>query len=419
MEFNMNNQIDNIVHSFIKDEFTQRAETFHSKFDPNELWKQTRLAGSLLWLDTGDLEAANELWNPSFSALTTNNTLLNNEIQKGIYDDLIPKAAHTLRSTVPQIEERQLVQEIAFILNAFHGLRLVKTFNAFVSVELHTDFANDIEQSIAFAHRFYTLCPEKFIIKIPMTSAGFITVQKLSKQGIPINFTLGFSARQNYLAALFSHPTYVNIFMGRLNAFISGNQLGDGKNIGEKTTRETQNLLYELRNQGKTKTKLIGASIRNGEQLAAVIGTDVLTMPTTAASEYMAQSPQKVKSQMSESSAINLNSGIILDDFNGQSLWEVSPTFQSCVDDLLKIEQLTAKSLQDHFSEAGLPDFLPNWSEEEQLTITQDGKIPVFNTWKEKLGKGTIALDALMNVSALHSFTTDQEKLDKRILSLI
>ena len=39
------------------------------------------MLGSELWLDTGDIEAAAEPWTEEFTALTTNNTLLNAEVQ--------------------------------------------------------------------------------------------------------------------------------------------------------------------------------------------------------------------------------------------------------------------------------------------------------------------------------------------------
>ena len=43
----------------------------------------------------------------------------------------------------------------------------------------------------------------------------------------------------------------------------------------------------------------------------------------------------------------------------------------------------------------------------------------MFDKWKEKLAHGQIGLDALMNLSALYSFATDQKALDDRIRLLI
>ncbi|OGV34986.1 MAG: hypothetical protein A2020_10645 [Lentisphaerae bacterium GWF2_45_14] len=51
-------------------------------------WENLRERGTELWLDTGDISQASAIWNGSFSGLTTNNTLINKEVQKGIYTSL-------------------------------------------------------------------------------------------------------------------------------------------------------------------------------------------------------------------------------------------------------------------------------------------------------------------------------------------
>ena len=52
--------------------------------------------------------------------------------------------------------------------------------------------------------------------------------RELSAEGLPINHTLGFSARQNYVIARIGRPRYVNVFLGRLGSFVATNELGDG-----------------------------------------------------------------------------------------------------------------------------------------------------------------------------------------------
>jgi len=97
-----------------------------SKVAPREkaIWREIRDLGTRLWLDTGDLEEAKTLWCSDFEALTTNNTLLNKEVQKGIYDDLISEIGDAIREVAPKIVERMLVLEVAFVLNAYHALKL-------------------------------------------------------------------------------------------------------------------------------------------------------------------------------------------------------------------------------------------------------------------------------------------------------
>ncbi|MHC4511481.1 MAG: transaldolase family protein, partial [Planctomycetota bacterium] len=134
--------------------------------------------GTRLWLDTGDMDVASKLWCEAFEALTTNNTLLNKEIQKGLYDNLIIEAASAIKDAAPDIGKKELILEIAFVLNAYHGLRLVEIFDAHVSVELHTDLGNDIDRSVAYGKRYYEICPERFYVKVPLTPAGLIAARK-------------------------------------------------------------------------------------------------------------------------------------------------------------------------------------------------------------------------------------------------
>jgi transaldolase len=409
------------VHEFVREGFAHKfgKPAVAAKDDPE--WRKLRDAGTRLWLDTGDIDEAAKLWNSSFDALTTNNTLLNKEIQKGIYDDLVAKAARAVLDAAPDIDEQDLVLEIAFILNAHHGLRLVDKFDAFVSVELHTDLSNDVERTVAYGKRYFAICPERFYVKVPLTPAGYLGARKLVQAGIPINFTLGFSARHNYVAALLTKPDYVNVFLGRLNSVVADNKLGDGHNVGEKATLATQRELLDLRKTGRAKTKLIAASIRSGEQIGALAGVDVFTMPTKAAAEYRAKPLPIVTSQVANDPDVPLTSGVTLAQFNGESLWTVPQKFKDAVDQLLKqnIDALQPADLQTHFEKAGFPGFLPRWSAADTQVATKDGKIPVYATWKDRLAAEKVGLDALMNLSAFYSFSTDQKALDDRIRSLL
>ena len=384
-------------------------------------WQKVRDAGTTLWLDTGDMDEATRLWTAEFEALTTNNTLLNKEVQKGIYDELVGKAAAAIREVAPDLDEQELLLEVAFVLNAYHGLRLVEQFDANVSVELHTDLANDVGRTVAYGERYYDICPERFYVKVPLTPAGYLGARKLADCGVPINFTLGFSARHNYVAALLSRPNYVNVFMGRLGAFVSDRGLGDGLNVGEKATLSTQRALIDLRAAGRSPSRLIGASMREGPQVATLAGLDVYTMPPKVAEQYRETPAAEVTSQVETDPAVTFAEGVKLEDFNGATLWDVPQPFRDCVDALLEkdLDAFSPDDLQTHFEQAGFGGFLPRWSDADLQTITTDGKIPVYETWKDKLSAGRVGLDALMNISGLCSFATDQKAFDDRVRSLL
>ena len=119
----------------------------------DKFWQGLRETGTELWLDTGDIDAARAQWCAQMSALTTNNNLLNNEIQKGIYDNLIEEADGILKN----LPRKERIVEIAFILNARHGLRLVQEFGGQVSVELHTDLADDLDGIVSYGERFHEI----------------------------------------------------------------------------------------------------------------------------------------------------------------------------------------------------------------------------------------------------------------------
>ncbi len=388
---------------------------------PDLVWRAIRDCGTRLWLDTGDIEEAGRLWNTEFEALTTNNTLLNREVQKGIYDDLVREAAAALRAAAPDMDEQRLLLEIAFVLNARHGTRLVRRFGAFVSVELHTDLADDVERTVAYGRRYHEVCPERFIVKVPLSPAGLIGARRLSEAGIPVNFTLGFSARQNVLAALVARPAFVNVFMGRLNAFVSDNRLGDGRNVGERATLATQRELLALRRVGAASSQLIGASMREGTQVGALAGVDVFTMPPKVAADYRAHPLPRPSSRLHDELTVATAPGVALSDFAGATLWETDGTLRAAAAELGRQDPraLTPEHILRRLAAAGAADLFPEWSAEDIAAADRGGKIPVYAHWKARLASGRIGLDALMNLAAFRSFAADQADFDERVRKLI
>lgn len=408
------------VHDFVLEGHSGKPAADRKAFGSAPEWRRLADLGTRLWLDTGDVDEAAALWTAEFSGLTTNNTLLNREIQKGIYDDLVSQAAALLRSVEPNPDGDTLRLEIAFILNARHGLRLAEQFGANVSVELHTDLADDAERAVAYGLRYYALCPEFFYVKVPFTPAGLLATRRLSSLGVPVNFTLGFSARQNYLAALLARPAFVNVFLGRLNAFVADHQLGAGINVGEKAALATQRMIRDLREAGLTTSQLIAASLRDGAQVGALAGVDVMTLPPKVAAQHRAAPATSVFPRTNDDPDVPLAEGFTLAAFNGPSLWEVPDVFRMAVQQLLRrdLNALTPSDLQEHFAGAGFAGFMPRWTDEELQAIAKEGKIPSYPHWRERLARGTVGLDALMNQSALAAFTTDQAALDQRIASI-
>ena len=372
-------------------------------------WREMAATGTRGWVDTGDLEEAAGLWCPSFAALTTNNTLLNKEVQKGLYDDLVHEAA-ALVSDLPLAE--QLV-ELAFLLNARHGLRLASRFGGRVSVELHTACADDVERSLAYGRRLFAICPEHFIVKVPLTPAGLLATRQLRAEGIPVNFTLGFSARQNLLAAAVAAPSYVNVFLGRLNAYVSDNKLGDGVNVGEKTTLATQRAVRGYTAQRLVPTLLIAASMRSGAQVVALAGVDVHTMPPKAVAEALA-SGGAVRDRSAEDPQVTVAAGAGL-----EGLWTIGEAETALAASLEQQPPATPADLVARYTAHGLGGLFPTFDAGEAAAITSDGKIPKHARWAGRIAAGTATVDGLLTAAALGSFAADQAALDARIQRFI
>jgi len=406
------------VAEFCTKQVTQ-AQQGRASFPSSPLWAAAAKTGTQLWLDTGDVDAAKELWVREFVALTTNNTLLNKEVQKGIYDQLVPDAAALLRKLDPKIAKDRLVQEIAFVLNAVHGLKLVRTFDADVSVELHTAISHDAEASYRYGKRFAAICPDRFIVKVPLTPAGLLAARRLHDDGIRLNFTLGFSARQNWLIAQVAQPTWVNVFMGRINAFVADNKLGDGVNAGEKATLASQRGLRKLRDTKKLDVRQIGASMRSGQQCEDLLGLDVFTMPTAAAKEFVKKNPapaslvDKTKNDPKVTFAAGVDAGA--DKLN--CFWEITPQFEAAAAACAKLDpkKATAADVLKTLAANGAGDLFPQFTADEAGKIAKEGKIPVYASWKDRVRSGTASWDGILTAAALASFTQDQQALDDRI----
>ena len=390
----------------------ERRETWES----TRRWRQLHKLGTRLWLDTGDINGAAQRWTSEFEALTTNNTLLNREVQKGIYDDLIGQILES-SGAIRDLDERQRIIEVALILNARHGLRLVERFGALVSVELHTDLSDDLEATVWYARRLFEIQPERFIVKIPLTPAGYLAARQLSSSGVRVNFTLGFSARQNYLAALVAEPHFVNVFLGRLNSFVADNGLGDGENVGEKTLTASQDAVSELRREHAVRTQQIAASMREGHQVNALAGVDVMTLPLSVADGFLsadlgAEGLVPYAQQTYPVSPMEKATAEVI-----SNLWTVTPTFKKMALALTEepLEEYEADDLRAFCAARGTEGLFPLWSDKDVAAIIQDGKIPVYDRWAERLQNGTVNLDALMSQSGLKSFASDQDALDSRI----
>ncbi len=380
---------------------------------PDKFWQGLKNVGTELWLDTGDMDEAEKIWSSEMTALTTNNTLLNKEIQKGIYDSFIEEA----KKIVSSLPLKQQIIEIAFILNARHGLRLAHKFGGFVSVEQHTDTAHDLDAIVSYGKRFFEICPDQFIVKVPYTATGLIGARKLREAGVRINFTLEFSARQNVMVASITKPNYLNVFLGRVGAYIKDSGLGDGSNAGERTVLATQRLVTELTKDNDEPTKLIAASLRGYDQLEALAGVNVFTMPTNVASDGKEKLDGKFTSRLNEVYKVDLTKDAA--KYSPEKLWDISDKELALAKRLGENCPESGDEIIEQAHAAGCGDMFPKLSDKDLKHISDDGKIPNHKRWADRIEKGELAIDTLLNLAGLASFTSDQKELDDRIKRII
>lgn len=315
---------------------------------------------------------------------------------------------------------RERVREVAFLLNAVHGLRLARRFGCRVSVELHTDFADDVEETLRHARRFHAISPDRFIVKVPLTAAGLVAVRRLSAEGIPVNLTVGFSARQNYLAAVLSRPAFVNVFVGRIGAFLTENGFGDGIPAAVRAARSSQRAVAEARRQAGAPTRQIIASLRAVAYVTALAGADVFTINTAVARAWEAAPGAVAPVHFDALPPTGL--GADAESALGAAcLWDVPAAFQSATQRLAQTAPaaLTPQALRGELAQAGFASLLRPWSPDERLSAREDGLLPKYSRWKDALARGEVALDSLFNLAVFMAFVKDQEGMDRRIAGLI
>ncbi|MDD4860137.1 MAG: fructose-6-phosphate aldolase [Dehalococcoidales bacterium] len=149
--------------------------------------------------------------------------------------------------------------------------KICSVFSGPVSAEV---IAEDAEGMIKEARIKATWAPN-VNIKIPVTAAGLEAIAVLSKEGIPINMTLCFSANQALLGAL-AGATYVSPFVGRLD---------DIGHDGMQLVRD----IVEIYAHYKFPTQVIAASIRHPLHCitAAKAGAHIATIPYTVLTQMI------------------------------------------------------------------------------------------------------------------------------------
>lgn len=284
-----------------------------------------------------------------------------------------------------------------------------------VSLQLHMALGHQPDTARAVGRAVRRMVPQAFV-KVPFrpdAPSAFLVARDLEREGIPVNFTSTFSARQAVAAALVSDVTRTNIFMGRLNQGLGADLLGEHVDL------KAQRALTELRRDDGVKTQLIVASVHDWRTLVRVAGCDVFTAPCDVLSGFLDQdevSPDQITSQLETSYAdrlgIDADASKSLGDERIARLWRVEPELVEFLRELRQdnafLDGADGDRLFRRFDEAGFGDLFHDPDAAERREMDR-GKLPELDGELVK----HVPLDTHYSLLANADFERHQAEIDE------
>lgn len=137
----------------------------------------------------------------------------------------------------------------------------------------------NIEKFIQSALYFANIS-DKVVIKVPCTEEGYQILQFLKEENIKVNMTLCFSIAQAVIAIALN-ANWVSIFLGRLQDKYNKENNLEKETFSPQSYTPILKSVAEIIRINNSDTKIIGASIRNIEQVnqSILCGCQVPTIP--------------------------------------------------------------------------------------------------------------------------------------------
>jgi transaldolase len=393
---------------------------------PSPLLAALRRTGTAhVYADTADTEELRRLLAVEEGGIvaevdgnTVNQPLARQVLDRYLAGDELAACAHDLRRRRPDASSAALLPHLYTLVSGWMGIDVVNGFAAGraweVSLQLHMGALSDPETAKALGRALRTIVPSCFV-KVPFRPdepQSLLIARDLEAEGIPVNLTSTFSARQVVAAALLADVTRTNIFMGRLN------QGFHAALLGEHVDLEAQRALRRLRREAGVKTQLIVASIREWQTLVRVAGCDVFTAPCGVLDKFLSQmdvAPEGLMSQLDTSYedrlriAPEVQGALGLDHI--ARLWRVEPEFIEFLLDYRTSaeyrELRDGEGLRRRFENAGFGDFFYA-PEAREWQVLKKGKLPDL---AGPLAR-TLAVDTHMSLLADGDFVLQQEAID-------
>ncbi len=352
---------------------------------------------------------------------TANQPLVRKVIARYLEGDGPAAWARRLRALRPAATPRDLNTLLYAIVCGRIGNDVARAFGAGraweVSLQLHMQLAGDAEAAKRVGRYLRRMVPSG-VVKVPFTPHVphcFLVARDLEREGIPVNFTSTFSARQAVAAGLLANVTLTNIFMGRLNQGLQAALLGEHVDLA------AQRALTQLRSERRIKTLLIVASVREWQTFVRVAGCDVFTAPCEAIRGLLTQNDiaaAEIKSQLATSYEDRL--GISADVLRALGrdriarLYTVEPELIQFMTELRASQEY--HNLRDgdqvfkRFDQAGFGDlfYFPTAAEWQEL---RKNKLPDLGAPLTQ----RLPIDTLFTLLADADFEKFQEEMDQMI----
>ena len=401
----------------------------HPKLVVSPLLAALQRAGTLhVYADTADTEELAGLLSVDNNAIiaeidgnTANQPLVQKVIERYLDRGKPAMWAKTLQERRAGLSPNQLLPLLYAIVCGQVGNDIAQMFASGrsweVSLQLHMGLVSDSAAAKQIGRYLRQMVPSAFV-KVPFAPHApqcFLVARDLEQEGIPVNFTSTFSARQAVAAGLLADVTRTNIFMGRLNQGLRAEFLGEHVDL------EAQRALTRLRRDAGIKTQLIVASMRDWQSFVRTAGCDVYTAPCSAIRDFLTQnevSPNDIQGQLETSYEDRLG---IVDDVVRKlgheriaRLYRVEPELVEFLREFTATREY--QNLQDgdrlfrRVDEAGFGDlfYAPSGTEWKEI---RQGKVPNLDAPLTQ----RLSLDTLYSLMADADFEKYQEEMDGKI----
>jgi transaldolase len=383
-----------------------------------------------LYADTADSEELRRLLAVGAAGIlgeidgnTVNQPLARKVLARYLADGRIATCAATLRREWSTSSDAALLPYLYTVVSGWIGNDLVNAFAAGrpweVSLQLHMVASSDPLTARALARALRTMVPSS-LVKVPFRPhepQSLLIARDLEAEGIPVNWTSTFSARQVVAAALLANVTRTNVFMGRLNQGFLATLLG------EHVTLEAQRALRRLRRDRGVKSQLIVASIREWHTLVHLAGCDVFTAPCDVWRGFLSQAdvpPEAIVSRLETSYEDHL--GLAEDAVEAVGLhrigrlWQVEPEFVQFLVDYGSTAEYRGlrdgERLRRRFEDAGFGDFF-HAPDPREWQIVRRGKLPDLTAPLVT----RLAVDTYMSLLADGDSVSQQDAMDADLLA--